>query len=56
MIGGLDHVEMMLDQQHRVAGIHQSIERDQQLLDIRQMQTCRRLVEDVERVPRASRY
>ena len=39
--------------EHRVAGVDQPVQRDQQPLDVGEMQAGRRLVEDVERVLRA---
>ena len=53
VIGGLDHVEVVLDQQHRVAGVDEPVQRGQQPLDVRQVQAGRRLVEDVDGVLRA---
>ena len=57
-VGGLDHVEVVLDEQHRVAGVHQVAEDTQQLVDVVQVQPGGRLVEDVElaaAAPRAER-
>jgi AcrR family transcriptional regulator len=53
VVGGLDDVEVMLDHQHGVAGVHQAVEAFQQAFDIRQVQPRGRLIEDVERVLRA---
>jgi hypothetical protein len=51
VVGGLDDVEMVLDQNR--AGVGELRERVEQSLDVRQMQSRRRLVKDVHRVPRA---
>ena len=53
VVGRLDHVEVVLDQQHRVAGVHQPVQRLEQPLDVREVQAGRRLVEDVDGVLRA---
>jgi hypothetical protein len=34
VIGGLDHVQVMLDDDHRVPGVHQPVEAVQQFLDV----------------------
>jgi hypothetical protein len=47
VIGCLDHVDVMLDREHGVPGIHQLVQRLQQPLHVRQMQAGDRLVEDV---------
>ena len=48
---GLRHdVEVVLDHQHRVAGVDQAMQHADQLLDIGHVQADGRLVEDVERV------
>jgi hypothetical protein len=47
VIDRLDHVEVMLDQQDRVPGVHELVQRLQQPLDVRQVQARRRLVKDV---------
>ena len=52
MIGCLDHVEVVLDEQNGVSGVHETIERLQQPLDVGEMQSRRRLVEDVDGVLR----
>ena len=49
----LDHIEVVLDQHHGVAGVDETVQRLEQPLDVGQMQTRRRLVEDVDRVLRA---
>ena len=48
VVGGLDHVQMVLDQQHRVPGVDQPVQRLEQALDVGQVQTRGRLVEDVD--------
>ena len=47
-VGGLDHVEIVLDDEQRVPGFEQLPERGQQLGDVVEVQPGRRLVEDVE--------
>ena len=49
-VGGLDHVEVVLDHDHRVAGVDQAVEHVEQPLDVGEVQAGGRLVEDVERV------
>ena len=48
VVSGLDEVEMMLDQQDGVPGVHQPVQRFQQTLDVGQVQTGRRFVQDVD--------
>src|SRR6185295_1047100 len=48
-VGGLDHVEVVLDDQHRVAGVAQAVQDVQQHLDVVEVQAGGGLVEDVER-------
>ena len=48
-VGGLDHVEVVLDDDDGVALLDQAVEHLEQLLDVREVQAGRRLVEDVER-------
>src|SRR5437588_322278 len=50
-IGRLDHIEVVLDHDHAVARVDESLEHVQQPLDIGEVQTRGRLVEDVERSP-----
>src|SRR5712691_2763443 len=45
VIGRLDHVHVMLDDQHGVAGVDEAIQHTQQLLDVVEVQARRRLVE-----------
>ena len=53
VVGGLDHVHVVLDQHHGVAGIDEPVQRCQQTFDVREMQARRRFVEDVDGVFRA---
>ena len=48
-VGGLDHFEIVLDHDHRIALRHQLVQHFQQLLDVVEMQAGGRLVQDVER-------
>ena len=50
LVGGLDHVEVVLDHDHRVALLDQAVEDLEQPLDVGEVQAGGRLVEDVERV------
>ena len=47
-VGGLDHVEVVLDDEQAVPGLEQLAERRQQLGDVVEVQAGGRLVEDVE--------
>ena len=47
-VGGLDDVEVVLDDEQAVAGLQQLLERRQQLRDVVEVQAGGRLVEDVE--------
>ena len=49
-IGGLDDIEIVLDDDHRVAVIAQAVQDLKQLLDVVEVQTGGRLIEDVERL------
>jgi hypothetical protein len=53
-VGGLDHVEVVLDHHDRVARVHEPLQHLEQLLDVGEVQAGRRLVEDVERPPVAT--
>ena len=53
-VGGLHHVEIVLDHQHGVALIDQTTEHVQQLADVLEVQAGRRLVEDVDGVAGAA--
>ena len=48
-IGGLDHFQIVLDDQHRVAGVGKIVEHFQQQLDVGKVQPGGRLVQQVER-------
>ena len=47
-VGGLDHVEVVLDDEHRVARVDQPAEHAEQLADVLEVQAGGRLVEDVD--------
>ena len=49
-VGLGDHVEIVLDDDDRVAGVDQAVQHAHQLLDVGHVQADGRLVEDVERV------
>ena len=48
-IGGLRHVEIVLDDEHRVAGVDEGVQHFEQQLDVGEVQAGRRLVEQVQR-------
>src|SRR6185369_433553 len=48
-VGGLDDVEVVLDHDDRVAVVAQAMQHLEQLLDVVEVQSRRRLVEDVQR-------
>ena len=48
-VGGLDDVEVVLDDEDRVAAVDQPVEHLEQLLDVGEVEAGRRLVEDVQR-------
>ena len=48
-VGGLDDVEIVLDDEHRVAGVDEVVQHLEQQLDIGEVQAGRRLVEQVHR-------
>src|SRR5204863_990507 len=50
MIGGLDYVEVMLDQKHGMSGIDETVQGLQQSLDVGEMQAGCRLIEDIHGV------
>src|SRR5437764_2804019 len=50
-VGSFDDVEVMLDDQHGVSGVHQAIQHAAQRADVVQMQAGRGLVQDVELAP-----
>src|SRR5690606_39751666 len=47
-VGGLDHVQVVLDHHHRVAVVAQPVQHGQQVLDVMEVQAGRGLVEDVQ--------
>ena len=51
LVGDLDDVQVVLDDQHRVAGIHQPLQHLDQLVHIGGVQADRRLVQHVQRAP-----
>ena len=53
VVGLLDHVEIVLDHEHRVAAVDEPLQHLEQLLDVGEVQAGRRLVEDVERLARS---
>ena len=53
VVGLLDHVEIVLDHEHRVAAVDEPLQHLEQLLDVGEVQPGRRLVEDVERLARS---
>ena len=48
MIRRLDHVQVMLDHHDRMPSIDQSVQALQESIDVGEVQTRRRLVEDVQ--------
>jgi hypothetical protein len=56
MIRGLDHVQVMLDQEHCVSGVHQPVQRFQHPLHVGQVQARCRFVENVHGVFRALKF
>src|SRR5256885_6288716 len=52
VIGGLEYVEVVLDDDHGVAGVDQAMQDVQQPLDIGGMQARGRLIEGIEGLPR----
>jgi len=55
VVGGLDDVEVVFDDDQRVTGFDQLLEGGQQLRDVVEMESCRRLVENVEQPLAAER-
>src|SRR5262245_41868911 len=47
----LDHVEVVLDHEHGVPRVDEPLEHVEQLLDVGEVKTGRRLVKDVQRLP-----
>ena len=54
-VGGLDHVEVVLDHHDRVAVVAQAVQHGEQVLDVVEVQAGGRLVEDVERAAGVAR-
>ena len=52
MVGDLDHVEVVFDDDHRIAAVDEFVEHIEQQADVLEMKPRRRFVEDVERTPR----
>ena len=52
MIRRLDDVEIVFDDNHRITAIDETLQDIEQFVDIRRMESCRRLIEDVERLAR----
>src|SRR3954466_6151812 len=48
-VGGLDHVEIVLDDEDRVAAVDETVQHLEQYAHVLEMETCGGLVEDVER-------
>ena len=38
MVGGLDHVHVVLDQEHAVSGVHELVQRREETFDVGQVQ------------------
>jgi len=53
VIGRLNYIQMMFDENHRMPGIHQAVQRFEQTLDVGKVQAGRRLIEDIDRMSRA---
>ena len=51
-VGGLDDVQVVLDDQHRVARVHQALQHLDELADVVDVQAGGRLVQDVEGLAR----
>src|SRR5919202_2583293 len=49
VVGGLDDIQVMLDDEERAARLDQGAEGREQLVDVVEVEARRRLVEDVER-------
>ena len=54
MVGDLDDVEVVLDDDDRVAAVHEFVEHLQQQADVLEMESRRGFVEDVERAARVA--
>src|SRR6185503_9798154 len=55
-IGAFDDVEMMLDHQHRMPGLHEPLQAIQQALDIGEMQSGGGFVKNVEVMAAAAHF
>ena len=53
-VGRLDHVQVVLDDQYRVAAIHKIVEHFQQQLNVREVKSGRRFVEQIQGFPGAA--
>ena len=51
-VGGLHHIQIVLNDDNRVAGVDERVQDFQQLAYVLEMQARRRFVEDVERLAR----
>ena len=54
MVGGLDDVEIVLDDEHCVAGVNQALQHDEQLAHVFEVQARGRLVKNIERLSRGA--
>ena len=52
VVGHLDDVEVVLDDNHRIAAVHELVQHVEQQADILEMESRRRFVEDIERTAR----
>ena len=48
-VGGLDHIQVMLDHDHRIAMVAQPMQHFQQQIDVLEMQAGSGLVQNIER-------
>src|SRR4051812_27443183 len=53
VVGDLDDIEMVLDQENAVPGVDQAIERQQQPFDVSEVQPGCGFIQDVDSVPRS---
>ncbi len=49
-VGRFDDIEIVLNDDERIAGIHKFVEDRQQLLDVVEVQACRRFIQNIELV------
>ena len=54
IIGSFDDIKVVLDDEHGVATVHQAAQNLEQALDIREVQTGRRLIQNVQGASRAA--